>query len=100
MWKWKAYTVLSSYIRKISRREKNIILEGNVFYGSALVYMYAKCGSLGESKEVFDTLSVQNVVTWTTLIKAYTNQMHGMDALHYFHKVQDEGITSPAYIEK
>ena len=40
------------------------LLEGNVFYGSALVDMYAKCGSLRESKEVFDTLSVQNVVTW------------------------------------
>ncbi|MCO5579180.1 hypothetical protein L7F22_033033 [Adiantum nelumboides] len=45
--------------------------DSEVSVGSALVDMYAKCGSLQEAHTLFDKLSEKNVVTWGALITGY-----------------------------
>lgn len=39
--------------------------------GSALVDMYANCGLAMEAREIFDRLSVRDVVSWNSLIAGY-----------------------------
>ena len=48
------------------------LLEKDVLLGTALVDMYAKCGSLMKAQEVFDMLPVRNVASWSALIMAYS----------------------------
>ena len=43
----------------------------DVFVLSALVDMYAKCGSTGDARQVFDEMSQKNMVTWTAMIVGY-----------------------------
>lgn len=67
-------------------------LDLNVFVGSALINMYAKCGSLNEAYLVFDRLSNKNVITWSALIAGYVEHGHGQDALLLFQQMEREGI--------
>ncbi|KAH7422929.1 hypothetical protein KP509_12G032100 [Ceratopteris richardii] len=67
--------------------------EGNVFIGSTLVDMYAKCGTLTYAHEVFDKLMVRNDVSWTTLIKGYIEVGFFEDAMNCFEQMEAEGIS-------
>ncbi|XP_054778030.1 pentatricopeptide repeat-containing protein At1g03540 [Prosopis cineraria] len=44
---------------------------GNVVVESSLVDMYGKCGSIGESKSVFDRLSNKNAISWSAMLGVY-----------------------------
>lgn len=43
----------------------------NVYVGSALVDVYAKCGTMSNAQRVFDEMGQRNVVTWNTLTSGY-----------------------------
>ena len=47
------------------------ILDKNIVLGTAIVGMYAKHGAMVKAQNVFDTLLVQNVITWNSLITGY-----------------------------
>eukprot|EP01018_Ginkgo_biloba_P028329 Gb_03597 [translate_table: standard] len=66
-------------------------IEPNVFVGSALVDMYAKCGSIEKARHVFDKMSQRNVVVWNTMIAGYAQNGHGGEALKLFHDMQLAG---------
>lgn len=66
-------------------------LETNLFVGSALVDMYAKCGSLREALEVFENLTVRDIVSWCSMIAAFTHHGCGVEALMLYNKMQEEG---------
>eukprot|EP00250_Pteridium_aquilinum_P011107 c19841_g2_i1 orf=2-1540(-) len=51
-------------------------LEKDVFFGSALVRMYTKCGLLAEAQGVFDEIKDGDLVLWNTLIAGYVD--HGL----------------------
>ncbi len=43
-------------------------LDSDVFVGSSLVDMCAKCGSMDEAWRVFDKMPSRNVVSWNAMI--------------------------------
>lgn len=45
--------------------------ELDVFVGSSLINMYAKCGSPDEGRAVFDKMPIRNVVVWNAMIQGY-----------------------------
>ncbi|MCH85019.1 pentatricopeptide repeat-containing protein, partial [Trifolium medium] len=49
----------------------------NVFSGSALVDMYAKCGSIKDALQMFQEMPVRNSVSWNALISAYAQNGDG-----------------------
>lgn len=56
--------------------------ESDVFVGSCLVDLYAKCGNLEDARNVFDKMCHRNVVSWNALISGYAHGGQGSEALH------------------
>eukprot|EP01018_Ginkgo_biloba_P008645 Gb_28764 [translate_table: standard] len=67
-------------------------LEANVFVESALVDMYAKCGSTKDARQVFDKMPERNVVSWNTMIAGYAQNGQAEKALKIFWQVQRVGM--------
>eukprot|EP01018_Ginkgo_biloba_P015763 Gb_24018 [translate_table: standard] len=67
-------------------------LELDAFVGSALIDMYAKCGTIKDARQVFDKLSQRNVVAWNAMIVGYAMHGHGEDALVLFHEMQQADL--------
>eukprot|EP01018_Ginkgo_biloba_P019608 Gb_41537 [translate_table: standard] len=62
--------------------------QSDVYIGSALVDMYAKCGSIKDARNVFDEMSKRDVVSWNTIIVGYAMHGHGKEALQLFERMQ------------
>lgn len=83
------------HLEKGQERHAEIAMEGLEvlpYVGNALVDMYAKCGSLVEASDVFNTLVARDVVSWTALITGYTEQGLGAEALKCLQQMQSEGV--------
>eukprot|EP01018_Ginkgo_biloba_P005078 Gb_12201 [translate_table: standard] len=61
------------------------------FVTSALIDMYAKCGSIQDARCVFDKIIERNVASWNAMIAGYAMHGHGLDALKLFHQMQWAG---------
>ncbi|XP_019086139.1 PREDICTED: pentatricopeptide repeat-containing protein At4g14820-like [Camelina sativa] len=59
---------------------------------NALINMYSKCGSLDGARDVFGKMPTRNVVSWSSIINAYS--MHGKanDALISFARMRQENV--------
>lgn len=68
--------------------------ESHVFVGTALVDMYAKCGSLENARHVFDKIHQRNVVTWTTMVAGYAHNGHVDEALELFDSMPERNVVS------
>ncbi|KAL5710615.1 Pentatricopeptide repeat-containing protein [Ranunculus cassubicifolius] len=55
--------------------------------------MYAKCGSVEAAREIFDGMSVRNVVSWSAMIAAYGYHGCGRQALKLFPMMLNSGIS-------
>ena len=62
--------------------------ESDVFVGTALIDMYAKCGSIKTARKLFDNMSNKNVVSWNAMIVGYGMHEYGEDALVLFTPMQ------------
>eukprot|EP01018_Ginkgo_biloba_P009795 Gb_07755 [translate_table: standard] len=69
-------------------------VEFNVFVGSALVDMYAKCRSVEDARNVFDRLPYIDVVSWNAMITGYALNEHVYEALMIFHKMPKRNVVS------
>eukprot|EP01018_Ginkgo_biloba_P037492 Gb_02031 [translate_table: standard] len=67
-------------------------LESDVFVGTALIDMYAKCGSVDIARKCFDKMSERDVVSWNAMIAGYGMHGHGEDALVVFSHMQQIGM--------
>jgi pentatricopeptide repeat protein len=66
--------------------------DSNVFVGSSLVDMYAKCGSMEDAQRVFNNMQSHDVVTRTTMILGHVKRGPGQKALELFRQMQREGM--------
>ncbi|XP_021898468.1 pentatricopeptide repeat-containing protein At1g06143 [Carica papaya] len=64
--------------------------ELDVYIGSALVDMYAKCGSLDKSLLVFFKLSRRNLFCWNSIIEGLAAHGYARKALAMFSRMQKE----------
>ena len=56
--------------------------------------MYGKCGALEEAHCVFDGVEEKNLVSWTAIITAYSQQGYGEEAIQLFKEMHLEGISA------
>ena len=71
-------------------------LESDIRVGTALIQMYAKCGSIEEARQAFDNLTNRNVVSWTAMVGAYAGSGRGVEAYDLYLKMKEEGFQPDA----
>jgi pentatricopeptide repeat protein len=69
----------------------------NVFVGSALLDMYAKCGSADDAGKVFDRMPVHNVVSWTAMISGHAQQGNAEETIKLFIKMPLAGLKADEF---
>ncbi|KAH7282103.1 hypothetical protein KP509_35G011900 [Ceratopteris richardii] len=64
----------------------------DVFFGSMLVSMYGKCGSVVDAENVFEGLVNCDVVAWTAMLSCYGEQGLAQSASDLYQKMQVKGV--------
>ncbi|PNT64803.1 pentatricopeptide repeat-containing protein At3g24000, mitochondrial [Brachypodium distachyon] len=64
----------------------------DVYVGSALLDMYARCGKMDMATAVFDKLDSKNGVSWNALISGFARKGDGETALMVFAEMQRNGF--------
>ncbi|ONK75443.1 uncharacterized protein A4U43_C03F16890 [Asparagus officinalis] len=59
---------------------------------TALIDMYAKCGSLEDAIDVFHSMGTKDTQAWSAMIVAYAIHGHGSIAISMFDKMLHDGI--------
>jgi pentatricopeptide repeat protein len=65
----------------------------DLFVGSALIDMYAKCNDFLKALEVFNRLSNRNVMAWNAIISWHVNSGDVWEALRLFAEMQADNIS-------
>ncbi|KAI3732700.1 hypothetical protein L1987_63907 [Smallanthus sonchifolius] len=66
--------------------------EQNVYSGSALLDMYAKCGRVVDAHKCFDCMPVRNSVSWNALISGYVETADRFNSFWLFKSMHREGV--------
>lgn len=66
--------------------------KSDVFLGSSMIDMYAKCGRLDDAWSIFKLNNVRNIVLWTSIISSYASHGQGRKAIWLFELMLNEGI--------
>eukprot|EP00250_Pteridium_aquilinum_P019720 c24549_g5_i1 orf=450-935(+) len=75
---------------------KKGLLKKNIFIGSTLIHMYAKCGAFAKARDVLDGLQIQTVVSWNALIAGHAQHRQGEEALDCFERMKNKGLSPDA----
>ncbi|XP_057826060.1 pentatricopeptide repeat-containing protein At4g39530 [Cryptomeria japonica] len=65
--------------------------QSDLLVRNALVDMYAKCGSLGDARKVFDKIYTRDVISWNAMILGYAMHWCSKEALELFEHLQNSG---------
>nr|XP_010943474.1 pentatricopeptide repeat-containing protein At4g35130, chloroplastic [Elaeis guineensis] len=76
---------IHSYVLKSKYGSNTLVL-------NCIIYMYARCGDLKTSREVFDRMVCKDIVSWNTIIIGYGYHGHGKIALDLFSDMKSKGI--------
>ncbi|XP_024543462.1 pentatricopeptide repeat-containing protein At2g13600-like [Selaginella moellendorffii] len=68
----------------IHTRARRFGCDGDTFVANALVDLYAKCGSILDSRMVFDSMPRHSMVSWNSLVQAYAENGEEKLALEVF----------------
>lgn len=68
------------------------IYKNDIYVGTSLVDMYAKCGEMTDSRNVFNGMRNRNTVTWTSLIAGYARKGLGEEAMRLFRVMKRRNI--------
>lgn len=80
---------LGKWVHNIVKSNK---FNTNIYVSTALIDMYAKCGSLLEARQLFDQMPEKNEVTWNAMISGCGLHGHGQEALRLFHEMLDSRV--------
>ncbi|RAL37965.1 hypothetical protein DM860_000659 [Cuscuta australis] len=67
-------------------------LMSNVFSGSALLDMYAKCGAIKDAIEIFKEMPDRNIVSWNAMLSAYAQNGDDEATLRSFKLMTESGL--------
>ncbi|KAG6416953.1 hypothetical protein SASPL_124394 [Salvia splendens] len=76
---------MECYVNASSYRHDGVIR-------TALIDMYAKCGSVELARRVFNHTTTKDVVVWSAMIMSYGINGWGRDALALFHEMKMAGV--------
>ncbi|KAM2604617.1 hypothetical protein TB2_033505 [Malus domestica] len=67
-------------------------LDSNVYVGSSLINMYAKCEKMDSSKKIFDYLPEKNVVLWNAMLGGYAQNGYASEVIELFTIMKGCGL--------
>ncbi|XP_048503231.1 pentatricopeptide repeat-containing protein At4g18520, chloroplastic [Beta vulgaris subsp. vulgaris] len=70
------------------------LIRNDVYIGTSLVDMYARCGEIEDSRKVFNRMKRRNMVTWTSIIAGYARNGIGYEALNLFRVMKRRKIVT------
>lgn len=79
------------YARKIHDHFLKSSYQPNTVLQNHIINMYGKCGSMKDARKVFDTMQLQNVVSWTSMISGYSQNGQENDAIIMYIQMQRSG---------
>ncbi|KAL5747441.1 hypothetical protein ACOSP7_024444 [Xanthoceras sorbifolium] len=69
----------------------------DVFLGTAIVDLYAKCGELDEAEKEFTRMPIRNVVSWTAIISGFVQKGDSLSALKFFKEMRYARVEINSY---
>lgn len=70
--------------------------ESDVFLGTALIDMYAKCGDIDMGRMVFERMGIKTTVSWNSMIWAYGMHGNEEEANRLFYEMCQMGVNPNA----
>ncbi|KAF9591088.1 hypothetical protein IFM89_001432 [Coptis chinensis] len=67
-------------------------LDGNVALANAFIDMYAKCGSIADSRRIFDEMPSRDVISWTSIMNGYGSHGYADEAIRLFGEMVHCGV--------
>ncbi|KAL5776731.1 hypothetical protein ACOSP7_009657 [Xanthoceras sorbifolium] len=67
-------------------------LNSNIYVGSSLISMYAKCKQMESAKKVFDSLDEKNIVLWNAMLGGYSQNGYAHEVLELFSEMKSSGF--------
>lgn len=77
---------------EIRRQAVEFGYEYDVFVGSSLLNLYAKCGKMDEAMGVFDKMLRRDLVSWTTMITGFVQSGRAREAIELYRLMQKKGL--------
>ncbi|EEF44993.1 pentatricopeptide repeat-containing protein, putative [Ricinus communis] len=74
---------------------KKTTLGFDVFIGTALVDMYAKCGWINMAVQVFEEMPKRSAFSWAAMIGGYAIHGYAREAIHYLERMHAEDGLRP-----
>ncbi|CAA0816837.1 Pentatricopeptide repeat-containing protein -mitochondrial [Striga hermonthica] len=71
-------------------KQTGLLFTHEVSLATALVDMYAKCGEIDTAREIFDSMTEKDVVTWNVMISGYGAHGHARSAIEIFRQMEEE----------
>ncbi|XP_056684879.1 pentatricopeptide repeat-containing protein At3g09040, mitochondrial isoform X2 [Spinacia oleracea] len=72
-------------------------LDRNVYVGSSLLNMYAKCHKPESARQVFDSLDQRNIVLWNALLGGYVQNGFASEVVELFMDMKDGGLQADEF---
>uniref|UniRef100_A0A8I6Y2D6 Pentatricopeptide repeat-containing protein n=1 Tax=Hordeum vulgare subsp. vulgare TaxID=112509 RepID=A0A8I6Y2D6_HORVV len=76
---------MHNYIIRLGYGESTLIM-------NAVMHMYARCGHVLSSREIFDKMAAKDVISWNTMIMGYAIHGQGRSALEMFSEMKRNGL--------
>nr|GMD74972.1 pentatricopeptide repeat-containing protein At2g39620 [Ipomoea batatas] len=67
-------------------------IDSDIMIATSLMTMYAKCGQLEKSKELFRVTQERDLVAWSAIIAAFAQSGYPEEALSVFRDMQHENL--------
>ncbi|CAM8939910.1 unnamed protein product [Rhodiola kirilowii] len=71
---------------------KEGLVTSNVFVGTALLNLYAKCGDARSARVIFDSMGEKNTITWSAMIGGYGVQGDGSNSMSLYDNMLSEQL--------
>lgn len=73
-------------------------MDSNVFVGTALLDVYAKCSLIKDARWVFECMPERSDVTWSSMVAGYVQNDLPEEALMLFHRTQTLGLEQTQFM--
>lgn len=72
-------------------------MSGDNCVGNSLINMFARTGRTEDARKAFESLFLKSLVSYNTMLDAYSKSLNSEEALSLFHQIEGTGMNPDAY---